>query len=190
MNITFSVPKLMELGITPNEFTICMLLSEKRMLVLKEFAKTIPNFIEDIKHLKQIGYIQFTGLGTVILINELKITNSFLELITDFNFFDYFHSIFPVKVIRPDGKEDHLRLNKTKCKLLYNKITKKNKTIHNHLVDCLTKEIQDKTKTGNMGYFKQMLNWLKTEQWKRYEDKLGVKTDSVKAKDKYGTNIL
>lgn len=99
--------------------------------------------------------------------------------------FDEFYATFPVYVIRPDGTKGFLRANVNKCRKEYNRIVGKSRSMHEHIMNCLHYELDDKMRTGKLGYMKTMWKWLTQHEWECYEDQLKVKEE-----DSYGTNIL
>ena len=99
--------------------------------------------------------------------------------------FDEFYETFPVYVIRPDGTKGFLRSNINKCRKEYNRIIRRSKSMHEHIMQCLRYELDDKIRTGKLGYMKTMWKWLTQHEWECYEDRLNTQEDST-----YGTNIL
>lgn len=99
--------------------------------------------------------------------------------------FDKFYETFPVYVIRPDGTKGFLRANVNKCRKEYNRIVGKSRAMHEHIMDCLRYELDDKMRTGKLGYMKTMWKWLTQHEWECYEEQLKVKEE-----DTYGTDIL
>ena len=99
--------------------------------------------------------------------------------------FDEFYETFPVYVIRPDGTKGFLRANVNKCRKEYNRIVGKSRAMHEHIMNCLHYELDNKTRTGKLGYMKTMWKWLTQHEWECYEEQLKVQEE-----DSYGTNIL
>lgn len=99
--------------------------------------------------------------------------------------FDEFYETFPVYVIRPDGTKGFLRANVNKCRKEYNRIIGKSRAMHEHIMQCLRYEIDDKMRTGKLSYMKTMWKWLTQHEWECYEEQLKIKEE-----DQYGTNIL
>lgn len=101
------------------------------------------------------------------------------------NMFDEFYETFPVYVIRPDGTKGFLRANVNKCRKEYNRIVGKSRAMHEHIMNCLHYELDDKMRTGKLGYMKTMWKWLTQHEWECYEEQLKVEEE-----DSYGTNII
>lgn len=99
--------------------------------------------------------------------------------------FDEFYETFPVYVIRPDGTKGFLRANVNKCRKEYNRIIGKSRAMHEHIMQCLRYELDDKTRTGRLGYMKTMWKWLTQHEWECYEDQINIQEDYS-----YGTDCL
>lgn len=99
--------------------------------------------------------------------------------------FDEFYNTFPVYVMRPDGTKGFLRSNINKCRKEYNQIVGKSSAMHEHIMKCLRYELEDKMRTGKLGYMKTMWKWITQHEWECYEDQLQVKEE-----DQYGTTVL
>ena len=99
--------------------------------------------------------------------------------------FDEFYTAFPVYVIRPDGTKGFLRANVNKCRKEYNRIIGKSRAMHEHIMQCLRYELDDKMRTGKLGYMKTMWKWLTQHEWECYEDQLNIQEDYS-----YGTDCL
>lgn len=113
-------------------------------------------------------------------------TKKLVDLLIEENLFDKFKEIFPKVVIRPDGTRSFLHSNAKKCRDLYNKIVKNDLTKHNHIIDCLKKEIEDKILSGKLCYMKTMWKWITNSEWENYEE---TKDEST-SEQLYGTNLL
>lgn len=101
--------------------------------------------------------------------------------------FDVFYDTFPVYVMRPDGTKGFLRANVNKCRKEYNRIVGKSKAMHEHIMDCLHKELEDKMLTGKLGYMKTMWKWLVNHEWECYEDQLAI--EQADKEVLYGTAV-
>ena len=101
--------------------------------------------------------------------------------------FDEFYEVFPVYVIRPDGTKGFLRANVNKCRKEYNRIIGKSKAMHEHVMDCLRYEIDNKMQTGKIGYMKTMWKWLTQHEWECYEEQMNTETTEYCG---YGENTI
>ncbi len=196
MEVNFPINKLLDKGLTADDYTIALLLKEGKFGLLNKYAKlTKESFFESLRRLKDKDYIVYQTIGDIIPIKEAKITESFMDLLANGDDFEEFWNLYPIKVIRLDGKEDYLRRNKAKCKVKYKKITRNNLLIHDHIMDCLKFDIEQRESRSNMAYMKRMENWLEKEEWKNvneYKLKL-IESKELYANKKannYGTDVL
>ena len=88
------------------------------------------------------------------------------------DWFDEFYEVFPVYVTRPDGTKGFLRSNLNKCRKEYNRIVGKSRAMHEHLLNCLNWEINNKMMTGKLGYMKTMWKWLTQQEWESLEEQM------------------
>ena len=88
------------------------------------------------------------------------------------DWFDEFYEVFPVYVTRPDGTKGFLRSNLNKCRKEYNRIVGKSRAMHEHLLNCLNWEINNKMMTGKLGYMKTMWKWLTQREWEGLEEQM------------------
>ena len=173
MLIPIPVSILLDLELTADEYTICYLIYDKKYGLLLKYNKLIGDrFNEILVKLKNKQYISYNSLGNTIDIRAIEVTDTFIKLLSGNDSFEEFHYTFPTKVRRPEGEEDYLRINKAKCKLKYRRVVRDSKPMADHLLKCLKFEIKRRRNNGTLGYFKRMYNWLETEEWKRYEDKI------------------
>lgn len=107
--------------------------------------------------------------------------------------FDEFYELYPTVVTRPDGTLDFLKKNKINCRKKYKSILgrskAKRKLMHNHLIDCLNYELEDKTRTGKLGYLKTMWKWLTTAEWENSEEQM-KSTETITNTQLYGTKLI
>ena len=129
---------------------------------------------EEIQELESRGLI---ATSTVDDTTVIKKTAKLEELLKeDKSMFDMFYDQFPVYVMRPDGTKGFLRANINKCRKEYNRIIGKSKAMHEHLLKCLQYEIEDKMRTGKIGYMKTMWKWLTQHEWETIEEQMKVET--------------
>ena len=103
-------------------------------------------------------------------------------------FFDEIYESFPVYVIRPDGTKGFLRSNVNKCRKEYNRIIGKSRAMHEHIMNCLRYEINNKTITGKIGYMKTMWKWLTQHEWECYEEQMNLEQQQTEYQ--YGAAIM
>ena len=129
---------------------------------------------EEIRELEHLGLISIQYDGDIKVINK---TNKLAELLKeDKTMFDEFYDQFPVYVMRPDGTKGFLRANVNKCRKEYNRIVGKSKAMHEHIMDCLKYEIDERMRTGKIGYMKTMWKWLTQHEWETIEEQMKVET--------------
>ena len=139
---------------------------------------------EEIQDLVNRNIIALEYANNAIIYSLTDNTKSIIEAKTN-SMFDEFYNTFPVYVIRPDGTKGFLRSNLNKCRKEYNSIVGKSLAMHEHIMDCLHCELDDKMRTGKIGYMKTMWKWLTQREWECYEDQLKVNEE-----DYYGTTVL
>ena len=119
-----------------------------------------------------------------------KPSKHLLELTTPSKtMFDELYEEFPVYVTRPDGTKGFLRANINKCRKEYNHIIGKSKAMHEHIMNCLRFEIDNKTVTGKLGYMKTMWKWLTQREWEVSEEAMQTELKESEALD-YGTVVI
>ena len=106
---------------------------------------------------------------------------------TDKTLFDEFYDLFPVYVTRPDGTKGFLRANIAKCRKEYTRIIGKSRAMHEHLLQCLQYEIENKMITGKIGYMKTMWKWLTQHEWEVIEEQMSYETETPVSYGEYGT---
>lgn len=141
---------------------------------------------EEIQELETQGLISIHKYEDNQVINK---TDKLEELLgREISMFDEFYDQFPVYVIRPDGTKGFLRANINKCRKEYNRIVGKSKAMHEHIMNCLKYEIDNKMQTGKIGYMKTMWKWLTQREWETIEEQMKVETPSTEYYN-YGTDI-
>lgn len=176
MNITFNLNTIVKQGLSADDFTICMLLKDRNLLSLKKYDKILEGTLyKKLQKIKNLGFIRFMGIGDMPPLESIQTTLKFLELISQGDMFEELYNTYPASVSRPDGKKDYLRGLKAKCKIKYLRLIKENKTLHEHILDCLRCELEMKEKTNSMQYMKRMLKWITEEEYQKYENYLKFK---------------
>lgn len=135
----------------------------------------IHSFLSRISEIEIQGLID-NNLITVTTSGDNKIykvtdkLTPYLE--EDKTWFDEFYEVFPTYVDRPDGTKGFLRTNINRCRNEYKKIVGKSKAMHEHIMECLKFEVNDKMMTGKLGYFKTMWKWLVQHEWEVIEEQM------------------
>ena len=141
---------------------------------------------EEIHELELQGLILITldESGSQVISKTEKLASLLKE---DKTMFDEFYDQFPVYVTRPDGTKGFLRSNINKCRKEYNHIIGKSKAMHEHIMNCLRYEIDNKMQTGKMGYMKTMWKWLTQHEWETIEEQMKLEEP---VNYNYGTDIF
>lgn len=140
---------------------------------------------EEIQELESRNLITTSNVDNTNVISKTSYLDELLK--EDKSMFDEFYDQFPVYVIRPDGTKGFLRANVNKCRKEYNRIVGKSKAMHEHIMNCLRFEIDNKMLTGKIGYMKTMWKWLTQHEWETCEEQM--KVDQPIISNDYGTNI-
>jgi hypothetical protein len=187
---------LLEHEISAHQYLLLKYASDNDYDAMKKYlrhSKTYDDLKKDMIALYNAGLIS-TPWSDNATFRHIKPSNKFIQLTTyTGDPFDEFYSIFPVKVLRPDGNYDYLRMDRNRCKKIYHNIVRVNKTMHDHIMECLKLEINERNRTGKMSFMKRMPTWLTSEEWKVYSDKVtaGVTSGdiSIQEGEGYGTEI-
>ena len=140
---------------------------------------------EEIQELESRNLITTSNVDNTNVISKTSYLDELLK--EDKSMFDEFYDQFPVYVIRPDGTKGFLRANVNKCRKEYNRIVGKSKAMHEHIMNCLRFEIDNKMLTGKIGYMKTMWKWLTQHEWETCEEQM--KVDQPIISNDRGANI-
>lgn len=172
MIIDVDLDFLIQHNISANHYLILYLLHKRKSLYLKKYIESNPVTIEDLNEMSEKKLIHNLSDSSDIDWNKIIIRPRFRELMSDGDFFDEFYEVFPVKAIRPDGKTDYLRINSNNCRKLYSDITNNKKSLHKKIISCLDFEVASREREGSMKWMKKMHNWLASEEWKSWEERM------------------
>lgn len=183
MTIELNTDYLVKQQLTANQFVILQVVLEGELQKLEELKGTYLNFANDLEELKTRGYIEYDG--------HLKVTESFFRTLKNKGYFDEFWSKYPVSVVRPDGTYSALRTARKQCERKYKKLAGR-KDQHDHILKCLIFEVNERKRTNTLRFMKKMPNWLSSETWKEWEQRMmsAELFDLGEVKDKYGTAII
>lgn len=154
----------------------------------------IHQFLSRISE-NEIQELVDSNIITVITSGDSKIysisEDTRKRLKQDKSWFDEFYEVFPVYVTRPDGTKGFLRSNINKCRKEYNRIVRKSRAMHEHLIKCLQFEIDNKMITGKIGYMKTMWKWLTQREWEVTEEEMQFSMEQdINNEVAYGANII
>jgi len=168
MELKIETKFLLDNNLSPNEAVILNLLHEKRNKVIKELSTKMRSdpFEIEIPRLKELELIE----GNTLL--SLKLTEKGLELVEARDYFNELLEAFPSSVVRKDGKTAYLRTAKKRSRDMYFKITRKRKDIHEHILSCLKYEVEKRTESNEMMWFKSLPKWLESEEWEVWGERM------------------
>ena len=89
--------------------------------------------------------------------------------------FTEFYETYPATVIRMNGNESNLRLQKKLCKELYIGILQSKEFNHQNMIDILKHYVQSKTNHGSLQYLKTLKNYLRDEVYVDVKDHMNLK---------------
>lgn len=161
--------------------------NQRKYQTIHEFLSRISEI--EIQELINRKLISSTGEGDSIVFEP---TEELIQLTTPTKaYFDQFYELYPAYVERPDGTRGYLRANINKCRKEYNRCVGKAKILHDHIMDCLKFDIDNKMMTGKIGYMKTMWNWLTQKEWEAVEEQMKYEQviEPVK-RVSYGTDVF
>jgi hypothetical protein len=193
MVIDISLELLNKLKLNPNEFLLMELLRKKEYVLAAEFLKNNYNSAQSIEiytKLLSLGYFTSNSfLENSYGYANVKVSNSYKGLVKTEDMFDEFVEEYPKSVIRTDGTTDYLRVDLKTAKLYYVKATRGLRSSHEHLLECLKFEVEERMKDGSIKFMPRITKWLSSQAWSTYQDRLmDAKSNSV-GSTKYGTEI-
>lgn len=173
MIIEVDLRYLSECRISVHQYVILKLVYEGNLKALEKYLRassTLNNLPEDLNHLYENEFIQSPPNENAIL-TSIVISDKFIRLFqSSADSFEELYNAFPVRVLRPDGSYDYLRVDHKRSKLLYRNIVGNDVSKHQLLVNCLKLEVEDRTRRGQLSFMKRMPMWLSSEAWKVYAD--------------------
>jgi hypothetical protein len=182
---------LIKFKVTAHQYVICYLLHKKAYEDLNIYltAYDFKSFEYDVNYLISLGLVERYDYATTLDIKGYFVTEKGLELLSEkeMDFFDELISVYPNKVIRPNGITDYLKLGIPGCRSAYKRIVKNKVHLHEHILKCLKNELYQRTIANNMAYMKRLSKWLENEEWRSFEDSINDNTE-VKVKS-YGTQL-
>ncbi len=173
MIIEVDIKYLTECRISVHQYVILKLAYEKQLKLLERYviaSGQLNRLMEDLTHLYDSEFLENPPNSDAI-INTIRVSNKFAEVFqSDTDSFEKFYEAFPVRVLRPDGNYDYLRVDHKRSKLLYNNIVGGDVTRHQLIMRCLKLEVDDRTRRGQLAFMKRMPMWLSSEAWKVYAE--------------------
>lgn len=194
MIIEVDIRYITECRISVHQYVILKLAYEGELKLLERYLKassTIQHIVEDLNHLYDLDFIQSPPNVSAIL-TSIVVTDKFVKLfLSKEDSFEEFYNAYPVRVLRPDGNYDYLRVDHKRSKLLYRNIVGTDLTKQQLLLKCLKAEVEDRSRRGQLTFMKRMPMWLSSESWKTYAEGISGNTLSTTDENlnRYGTDI-
>jgi hypothetical protein len=166
MNIELNTNTLIKKNITADEWLWLYLLDKRAYDVLLKYQNISPleNHIDNLVT-KRLVHNEPNNLE----FDKIIIRSNFTDLLDSKDYFDDIMQEYPVKVIRPDGTTDYLRVDLNRCRKEYAKITKNNRELHIRIVDLLKFEVAQRTRDGKLSYMPRLPKWIDSQGWTAYE---------------------
>jgi hypothetical protein len=194
MAIEIDIRYLIECRISVQQYVILTLAYKKELKLLERYligSGTLNNLPKDLTYLYENKFVE-NPPDVNAIISTIRVSDKFIRIFqSNSDSFETFFEAYPVRVLRPDGNYDYLRVDRKRSKLLYNNIVGSDASKHQLLMKCLKLEVEDRTKKGQLGFMRRMPMWLTSEAWKTYADSgLGDQTSTRdEFKVGYGQNI-
>jgi len=185
---------LTENHITAHQYTILKLASENNTHLLKRYlgySDSLKTLYSDLNILYKRGLLENAPNDNAIL-TSIRVSENFnRHLSFDTDPFEELYNAYPIKVLRPDGEYDYLRVDQKRSKKIYRNVIRLNRAKHEFILQCLKAEVESRSKRGQLPFMKRMPAWLVSESWKIYADLIernqGTTPDKNKAS--YGQDI-
>lgn len=173
MIIEVDLKYLTECRISVHQYVILKLAYEGELKLLERYLRassTLNKITEDLDHLYETQFIENPPNVNAIL-TSIEVTDKFVNLFqSKLDSFEELYKAFPVRVLRPDGNYDYLRVDHKRSNLLYRNIVGADLKKHELLMKCLKLEVEDRSRRGQLAFMKRMPAWLSSEAWKVYAD--------------------
>lgn len=185
MTVEIDIDYLLKNHITANEYLTLHMILNSLDERLEKFKRIVgdSNYYSILTSLIGIEFLSVDPEG-------LSITENCMRTFKGKGYFEEFYLAFPTSVIRPGGKRESLRTARKQCERKYRGIAKRRDT-HEYIMKCLDFEIKDRTREGSMQYMKKMPNWLSSEAWIEYGEKMEQSSvlDIINS-NVYGTEVV
>lgn len=194
MTIEVDIKYLSECKISVHQYVILKLAYEKKLKLLERYliaSGTLEFLMRDLEYLHFNDYLISPPDANAIL-NTIRVSDKFTRVFqSNVDSFEEFYGAFPVRVLRPDGNYDYLRVDHKRSKLLYNNTVGVDASKHQTLMKCLKLEVEDRTRRNQLSFMKRMPMWLSSEAWKVYADSDSGGQNSTRDEFKiaYGQNF-
>lgn len=155
--------------LTPSQFVFLALLWQKETTTALELLSKDLSLKDSIKTLLDRGFLIMIGSRYII---ERKKCNELFGESEDSDFWEFF-STFPLKVTsngtsRPLRAQDPNSKNALEARAKY-KARVKSKAMHKHVMACLNAELDNKRRSGKLGFMQNIITWLHQNSWQMSE---------------------
>ena len=165
---------LIENKLTAHQYVILKLVKDGKIGMLEKYLRstnTYFNMRADLEYLLETGFVSRIPSGQGTFLTDIVVSDKFTKSMSfTEDPFDEFYETYPIKVLRPDGQYDYLRVDQKRSKMLYQNFVRKNPSVHREIMRCLRMEIKDRASHGKMSFMQRMPKWLASEAWKVYSD--------------------
>jgi hypothetical protein len=173
MVIPIELTVLSKLEITVGEYALLYLLANRLTAKANDLLRLDSSITPDtIQRLIEKRLIHASHQSNGINLAKVIVRNRFITEMKKGDMFDDLVAHYPIKVTRPDGTQDYLRNDLTRCRKLYNQILKSGEAEHSDVLEALAYEIYDRTNSNKMGYMKRLYKWITSEEWQIWQQKL------------------
>jgi len=189
MVVDVNIDKILKLGISADTYIMLYLIYKKNYIMANKVLAKNPiltkEVLDDLINKRLIHNSNLPGFSEP---QKIQVRDAFIEnVIKPTCFFDEFLEHFPVKVTRPDGNTDFLRSDLKRCKVIYNKIIKGDRELHNDMLKYIDGEVKLRTQTNQMKFMKRLPKWLASEEWEIWKVQLDNPTSDSPLG--YGQNL-
>lgn len=171
MKYVVNLTKLKRVGITPTQHLLALLIHNKDSVEMNNYIRTCGKFSkEDVLGLVNKGLIVNNNKEGEFVFSGFQVTQEgtdFLDIGTIDDFTAEFLKIFPSTT--PNGRKLK-QASKKDVETLYNKCHNNEKKEHQHILDLLKKEINDRRTKNSLNYMQSIKVWLRNKSYLAYEE--------------------
>jgi len=188
MKINIDVNKLIDNSISIQEYLFCSFISNKEIELMTEYM-SLFNFIiskGQLDNLIRDGFIVQLTPGDFTM-NSLKVTDRFQAIseINEEKAIQELKDAYPKRTI--SGKRVGLQADPFKWQTKYLAIIKKDKDLHEKVLECIELEKKHRAKNGQDDYWALLTTYVNNKRWEVYMEDVG--NLSVGSEDKFSTDI-
>jgi hypothetical protein len=194
MNIEINVFGLINNKLTASQYVMLNLLFENKKELFVNYVNLYGFAKKELQGLVDQGYILTCDPQqplTCITIARDKVRKLFG---IEESYFTELFERYPIKVY--NGRTVRVLRSTTlsskgaqNCKAKYDRVVKGNLQKHKFIMDCLNKEIETRTRGGNLQYMHALETYLNKNAWDAYESLLDS-NNNVSSDTKYGEGLI